>query len=154
MRRLLILSLILAILGSGCFQAGKVADVPENPQAKETQALVEKYIHAITEYDPAPLESLFSEDFIYSDYGRFIRTETKGNIILLLEEAMSRRDYKAKIKSYTITSDGRFAVLQYLYSEEQPSTGNWVEAVLYDVLEIKNGEIVAETLYYNNENYH
>jgi hypothetical protein len=146
--------LVSIILTVGCSQSGNAADVPDNPQAKATQALVEQYIHAITSYDPAALESLFSEDYVYSDFGRFIRTETRGNIIYMLTEEMSLRDYKAEIYTYTITSDGRFAVLQYLYSEIQPSTGNWAAAPVYNVLEFKDGKINRESLYYNSENYH
>lgn len=139
---------------AACSQSGVKADVPNTPQAKAAQVLVEQYIHALTTYDFAPLDSLLSDDYVYTDYGRFVRPESKDNLILLLQEDMSTRSYKVEFPAYTVTSDGRFAVLQAIYSEKSPATGKWVSAPMYDVVEIKDGKIIAETMYYNKENYH
>ncbi len=53
-----------------------------------------------------------------------------------------------------MTSDGKYAVVEGVFSEISALTGKWVEAPFVLVLEFKNGLITSEEWYYNESPLH
>jgi hypothetical protein len=67
---------------------------------------------------------------------------------------MSTKSFKFYVPSYVITPDGRFAILDGNFSQVAPSTQKMVTVPEYNLLEFKDGKIIAESLFYNGEAFH
>jgi ketosteroid isomerase-like protein len=155
MKRKWFLLIVFLLVLTACGQTRVKVDIPDTIEAKATQVIVEKFINANKDYDADLLISLFHNDYVSMDYGMNVGPWTKGNISFYIKEAMADPDsFKVRIDTYTITPDGRFAVLQGAYSQAAKSTGKWATAPAYAVLEFKDGKIIAETWYYNGEVFH
>lgn len=144
----LFVSLVLASCG------GIKADVPDTPDAQTTQALVEQYITTNVEYDAEGLLALYADDIFWMDYGGDDGPLDKGTLDLVVPETMAAEEFKMEFSSYLVTNDGRYAVVEGVYSEISPLTGKWVEAPFVLVLEIRDNLIVREEWYYNDSPLH
>jgi ketosteroid isomerase-like protein len=153
-RKYILFILILLIL-TGCNPSKEVANVANNPESKATQAIVEQYISAYKNFDADALLALYSDDYIFMDYGLNDGPLEKGNISYFIKESMAEPDtWATKFDSYTITPNGVFAVLDGTFSMEAKSSGEMLTVPAYVVLEIKDGKVVNETWYYNGEVFH
>jgi ketosteroid isomerase-like protein len=139
---------------SACGTKGMKTDVPDNPEGKATQTIVEQYITAYKGNDAASLISLYSDDLVWMDYGFNDGPYGKSGISVDIRQGMNTKYYTVKIDSYVVTVDGRFAVLQGKYSQPNKSTGKWTSVPGYAVLEFKDGKIIAESWYYNVSAFH
>lgn len=146
----LVLFMSLFLIACG----GIKADVPETPAALAAQALVEQYITTNVEYDAEGLLALYAEDVFWMDYGGDDGPLTKGTLDLVVPEVMAAEEFKMEFTAYLVTSDGKFAVLQGIYSEVSPLTGKWVEAPFVLVLAFEDGLINREEWYYNDSPLH
>ena len=123
MKKILVVTLFTMLFLTAC--GGIKADVPDNPDAKATQALVEKYIETNLTYDADGLMALYADDLFWMDYGGNDGPLTRGNLDYFVHETMAAKDFKHKFKSYLVTPDGRFAVIQIRYSQAAASSGKW-----------------------------
>jgi ketosteroid isomerase-like protein len=149
---IVIVILIAALALTGC--GGVKADVPENAAARATQALVERYIAANQEYDADGLIALYADDLFWMDYGSIEGPISLGNLRHFVPETMEEKSYKLRADSYLVTADGRFAVIDVLWSQPAPSTGKWASTPAVVLLEFREGKIVSETWYYNDAPLH
>jgi len=154
MKKLCILSVVIIILLSACTKGAVKSDVPDTTAAKATQAIVQQYIAANQDQDADLLISLYSDELVWMDYGLNDGPSGKGNISFAIREAMGTGYYEVQFKSYLVTPDGRFAVLQGTYSQAAKSTGKWIYVPAYVVLEFKDSLIVTETWYYDGSVFH
>ena len=145
---IVLMSLFLAACG------GIKTDVPDTPEAQATQELVEKYITTNVEYDAEGLLALYADDIFWMDYGGDDGPLDKGDLEMLVPGIMAAEEFTIEFSSYLVTSDGRFAVVEGVYSEISPLTGKWVEAPFVLVLEIRDNLIVREEWYYNDSPLH
>ena len=116
MRKLNAIFILIVFTLCACGQVR--ADVPDNPEAKATQNIVEEYIIANEDYDADLLVGLYSDKLVYFDYGMSIGPINKGNLDYFIHETMAARDFKLHVKSYNVTPDGRFAAMVAEYSEK------------------------------------
>jgi hypothetical protein len=152
MKGLLFSTALFVLFCYACSQTDEAANVADNPESLASQAIVEQYIEANEEYDIALYSSLLHDEIVFMDYGLGDGPFGKTILSAFAREAMAEPDtYKTKFGDYTITSDGRFAVIEATYSEPTRDGGKWVNAPGYVVLEIKDGKIVAETWYFNGD---
>jgi hypothetical protein len=79
------------------------------------------------------------------DYGFNDGLWGKSGISATIREGLSTKYYTVKIDTYIVTIDGRFAVLQGVYSQPNKTTGKWISVPGYAVLEIKDGKINRES---------
>ena len=119
-----------------CGTSGVKTDVPDNPEGKATQSIVEQYITAYKNNDAASLTSLYSDGLVWMDYGFNDGPSGKSGVSATIHEGLSTKYYTVRIDSYIVTIDGRFAVLQGEYSQPNKSTGKWTSVPGYVVLEI------------------
>jgi ketosteroid isomerase-like protein len=154
MKKYLLINIFMTELLTGCGMSGVKADVPDNPEGKAAQAIVEHFITAYKNNDADSLTSLYSDDLVWMDYGFNDGPWTKGNISAIIREAMNTKYYTVNIDSYVVTNDGRFAVLQGDYSQPNKTTGKWTSVPGYAVLELKDGKIIGESWYYNVSAFH
>ena len=145
-------TILLVFLLAACGQVK--ADVPDNTEARTAQALVELYMDANLTYDADALVALYSEDLIFMDYGGNDGPLNKGNLDYFIHETMADKTFKYKFLSYLVTPDGRFAVLQAIYSQPAALSNKWASVSCVCVLEFRDGLIVNETWYYNGEKLH
>ena len=144
MKKLFLLTCVLALALTAC--GGVKATVPNNAYAKESQALVDKWIAALQNRDGAALLSLYSDDIVYSLCGttdclRYQLVELKG----LVPDGLKEPQVKFSFESYFLTQLGDRAVVQAHYTDPYYSA---VNAQTVIILEIKNGKITRETWYW------
>jgi ketosteroid isomerase-like protein len=147
MKKILAFALVITVFLSAC---GHIkADVADTPEAKATQVLVQQYIKANMMYDADLLMSLYADNVVWMDYGLYDGPFNKATIDFYTRESFGRKDMKAKMKSYIVTEDGRFAVLQTTFSMQAASNNKWASTPAIAILEFKDGKIANETWYYN-----
>jgi ketosteroid isomerase-like protein len=152
MKKTLVFAIVFALALSAC--AGVKADVPDNEAAKVKQAIVEEWMAAYQAYDAEALLSLYSDDMSWMDYGYnddpYHKVVLKGAV----HEWFASEALKVEVKSYLVTMDGRFAVVNAIYSEKNGLTGKWNSTQAVAILEFNDGKIVKETWYYNTSVFH
>jgi ketosteroid isomerase-like protein len=152
MKRLILLSILFVLIVSACGQTSEAATVADNPESIATQSIVKQYIKSIEGYDADLFTSLLHDEYVFMDYGMGDGPFGKTILSAFAREAMAEPDTnKTEFGSYTITPDGRFAVIEGAYSEPARDGGKWIAAPGYVVLEMKDGKIIAETWYYNGD---
>jgi hypothetical protein len=145
----------LIVFATACGGIKVQADVPDTPGAIASQIIVDQYIKAYVSYDAEGLIALFHDDYVFMDYGLDDGPLGKGNISYAIKEAMAEPDtWKAQFVSYTITPDGRFAVLEGSFSMGAKIYGDMASAPAYVVLEFQGDQVLSETWYYNGEVFH
>jgi|WetSurSiteA1Bulk_404760.scaffolds.fasta_scaffold15998_1 hypothetical protein len=154
MKKYIFLTVFFIALLSACSQTKPPANVDDNPEAKASQAIVEQYISAYKNNDADALLALYSDDYVFNDYGLDDGPWTKSQLSYFVREAMSTKSFKFYVPSYVITPDGRFAILDGNFSQVAPSTQKMVTVPEYNLLEFKDGKIIAESLFYNGEAFH
>jgi major membrane immunogen (membrane-anchored lipoprotein) len=154
MKKILLVAIVLTVLFTACGKRGVIADVPDNPEGKDAQAVVEQYITAYKNNDDKSLISLYSNELVWMDYGFNDGPYGKSGISATVREGMSTKYYTVKIDSYVVTVDGRFAVLQGEYSQPNKTTNKWTSVPGFAVLEIKDAKIISESWYYNVSAFH
>lgn len=152
MKRKLMLFIILAVALSAC--GGVKTDMPDTPEAEATAVIVEQYITANLEYDADGLMALYADDLFWMDYGGNDGPLTKGNLDYFIHETMAARDFKYDFNSYLVTPDGRFAVIETVFSMPAASSGKWVSVSCITVLEFMDGKIISEIWYYDGTVFH
>jgi len=98
--------------------------------------------------------SLYSDDITWMDYGYNDGPYHKVVLIGAVHEWFASEALKVEVKSYIVTLDGRFAVVNAIYSEKNGLTGKWNSTQAVAILEFKDGKIVKETWYYNTSVFH
>jgi len=154
MKKLRFATIFVTLLLTACAKGGVKMDVPENPEGKATQAIVEQYITAYKNNDADLLTSLYSDKLVWMDYGFNDGPYGKSGISTDIRQGMSTKYYTVNIDSYIVTIDGRFAVLQGEYEQPNKSTAKWTSVPGYAVLEFRDGKIISETWYYNVSAFH
>ncbi len=152
MKKTTVLFLSIIFLLSAC--GGVRADVADNPQAKAAQSIVEEYIIANETYDPDRLMMLYADNLFWMDYGGNDGPLSRANLDYFVHETMAAKDFKMKVKSYSITPDGRFAALEVDYSQLAAFSGKVVSVTCVVLLEFRDGRIINETWYYNGDVLH
>ncbi len=145
MRYSLLIILLSALMLTACLSVK--ADVANLPSAKTTQALVEEYIKASTAKDLDSLLSLYADDATMTDYGDQYGPINKSQIEI--DGMMASGIQKVSYQSYLVTPDGRYAVINQLYSLKSSSTGKWVTVPYVEILEFLDGKIIRDSLYAN-----
>ncbi len=133
------------------------ASVPNNPDAKAAQAIVEKYIAAdqSQSYDPEALIALYANDATWTDQGETsIGVIDKPSFKDFFTTYWYPPDRQVKFVSYLITSDGTAAVVQATLTRPSNLSNQLVSAPVTIILELKNGLIEKETWYYNEDLIH
>jgi SnoaL-like domain len=153
-KKLLFVTIFMTMLLTACGNSGVKTDVPDNPEGKATQAIVEQYITAYKNNDSDSLTSLYSDDLVWMDYGFNDGPYGKSGISSIIREGLGTKYYTVIIDSYIITIDGRYAVLQGEYSQPNKTTAKWTSVPGYAVLEIMDGKITSESWYYNVSAFH
>lgn len=144
------IGLVMLIVLLLCSCAPVKPNVPDTPEGKAAQVLVEKFITANKAYDAEAILSLYADDMVSMDYGMDDGPFDKASLDVIVKMYTNPENYKNKYGPYIITPDGRFVVIQVEYSKKG-ATGKWVSTPTYGVLELKNGKIFRETWYYNGE---
>jgi hypothetical protein len=146
MKKLFLSITVLAFMLSAC--AGVRARVADDPYARESQAIVEKWIAAFHNLDSAALLSLYSNDITWRDCGFNINCDVERLVDLqgLVPPSFKENGLKVEVQSYMVTQFGRFAVLQVMYAE--PEGGPATSTPTTVILEFKDGKILNETWYY------
>ena len=152
MKRFLFSLIFTMVVLVACSQTKNPVSVADNPASKVAEEITSEFIQAYETYDAEGLISTFHDDYVFMDYGMDDGPYTKGNISYFIKESMAEPDtWKAQFDGYTITPDGRFAVLAGTFSMVDKRDGEMVTVPAYVVLEVKDGLIIAETWYYNGE---
>ena len=140
MKKLFILAVAIAIILSACGQQGA--------GVSETQALVKAWVSAYESKDADKFIALYSDDIYYADWaiGAFITG--KDGWSSGVRSTFPEEGFAVKVTSYFISSDGRSAAVEGIYSNKDKQ-GRIVSMPMVSVLEFKNGKIIKETDYYD-----
>jgi hypothetical protein len=145
MKKLLLLVIVSSLLTTAC--GGAKATVPNNDYARQTQAVVEKWIAAYQERDAQALLSLYSNDITETDCSG-VECVTFHLSDLESEVPYAFRDptFKVRVNSYVVTSAGVFASVQATY--EYGSVGPTTPVPATIILEFRDGRILNEMWVY------
>jgi hypothetical protein len=136
-----------AIFISACGQINHT--IPDSPDAKATNPIVEKYITANETYNTDDLMALYADQLVWVDNGMNDGPFNKPNLDFLVRQSFNQKEIKVKFLSYLLTPDGCYAVLESTVSMPSKRDGKWVSTKAYAVLEFKDGKIINETWYYD-----
>jgi len=129
--------------------------VPDSPEAKAAQVIVEEYARTNMEFDADGLMALYGEDVFWMDHGSGDGPLSRGNLDYFVHETMADQgSFGFRLESYLITPDGRFAALQVCFSMYRAFDGKRATAPCTVLLEFGNGHIISETWYYNGDHFH
>jgi hypothetical protein len=145
MKRIFFPVIVFVFLLTAC--AGVKARVPDDPYAKESQVVVEKWIAAFRDLDAEALLSLYSDEVTFVDCGDNFTCDVEDLVNLqgVVPLSFRQEGFKVETQSYMITAFGRFAVLQVMYAEP-PGIPTSTPATV--ILEFKDGKILKEMWYY------
>jgi len=140
MKRLVFSVVVATVILSACSQPGT--------SASDTPSLVKAWISAYESKDADKFIALYSDDLYYADWaiGAFITGKDGWNSAV--RDTFAGEGFAVKIKSYFISSDGRFAAVEGTYSDRDRQ-GHLVSMPMVVILECKNGKIIKETDYYD-----
>ena len=157
MKKVQILTIVLVLFLVACGYIGNrsaSASVPNNPEAKAIQTIVDKYIAAIQAYDADALAPLYADNSVWEDFGNSFGPLNKADLSYFYHQDWKSADNKLEFKSYFVTVNGRFAIAQAIFSRVAPSTNTWASTPAVIVLEFKDNKIVNESWYYNESLFH
>jgi ketosteroid isomerase-like protein len=120
-------------------------------EGKTIQSLVTTYASAYRAKDAAAYLSLFSKDADYFDYGVQVHKKIR-QLKEELRHSFQREEFRLEINSFFVSSDGRFAALMGTYTDTERS-GRRISVPIVSILELHNGEIIKESLYYDGSNF-
>ncbi len=145
MKKPFLATALLAVAVSAC--GGVKARVPDDPYAKESQAIVEKWIAAFNDLDAQALLSLYANDLTWKDCAHYsCDVEPLMNLQGAVPMSFRGEGFITEAQSYMVTNFGRFAVLEVMYAEPEGGPPTPIPATV--ILEFKDGKIVSETWYY------
>jgi len=148
MKKMVIIVCFMSFMLSACSQVR--SDVPDTAPAKATQANVEKFIAANSNYDPSTLVSLYSPDVLWMDNGDAYGPIHFDSLDWLIWNDYGPDQMTLSFRFYLVTYDGRFSVVEGTFSTKNKTTGKWVSMPAVVVLEFEDGKIIKETWYYNS----
>jgi len=121
---------------------------PESP-SPEARALVlaKAYASAYEAKDADAYLSLFSRDADYFDFAVQIYAKIRS-LKEELRRSFQRDDFRLSVHSIFVSSDGAFAALRGTYTDTTRSELQ-VSVPVVSILEIQNGKIQREFLYYD-----
>jgi len=100
---------------------------------------------------------LFSDDAIYMDNGnatsRKLGGEYMRNSRLLVMEIFKHENYAMKFNSYFVSTDGRFIALWGTY-RNTGKDGNPASVPVAIILEVKDGKLIREDVYYDSSPFY
>ncbi len=146
MKKLFLLALVLVFVLSAC--GGVKATVGDDAYARQTQAIVEKWITAHQNRDANALVLLYSPDYTLRDCS-LMPCDVETTLANMKEGSAGYFDdpnFKMNVKSYFVTAFGQYAIIQLTY--ENKTEHIMTPTPLTIILEIKNGLILNETMYY------
>jgi hypothetical protein len=144
MKKLFLLAIFLTLILTAC--GGVKATVPDNNYAKESKAIVDKWITAFNNSDTEGLISLYADDIDLS----ICDSSTCEHASLAEAKYIIPIDLptqKFKVQSYFTTSYGEYAVLNGIYSRTNKPGSPYTPATV--ILKIYEDKITAETWYYD-----
>jgi ketosteroid isomerase-like protein len=110
-------------------------------------SITRSYASAYEAKDAGAYLSLFSGDADYVDYGVQVHSKI-GALREELLRSFERETFRLIIRSLFVSADGRFAALQGTFTDTARS-GDVVSVAIISVLEIRDGKIIKESLYYD-----
>jgi len=138
------------------FAASDQPEIPLAPEESEyvptsttpvADSLTAAYASAYKAKDAGAYLSLFSTDADYVDYA----VQVHAKISALKDElfrSFERETFRLTIRSFFVSTDGRFAALQGTYTDIARS-GDPVSVPIVSVLEFRDRKIIKEILYYD-----
>ena len=115
--------------------------------APVADSLTTAYVSAYERKDARAYLSLFSTDADYADYAVQVHAKI-GALRDELFHSFARETFRHLIRSFFVSTDGRFAALQGTYTDTARS-GDPVSVPIVSVLEFRDRKIVKESLYYD-----
>ncbi len=115
--------------------------------ANDAETLVKAYIAAYEVKDATAYLSLFSRNAEYVDFAVQVHAKI-GQLRTELVSSFRRPGFQFNIKTFFVSADGRFAALQGTYSDSG-GRGQAASVPIASLLEILDGKIVKEALYYD-----
>lgn len=115
--------------------------------ASDAERVVSAYIAAYEAKDATAYLSLFSRKAEYVDFA----VQVHAKISQLRNELVAsfrRKGFQFSISTFFVSADGRFAALQGTYSDTG-ERGKPASVPIASLLEIQDGKIVREALYYD-----
>lgn len=145
MKKLSLLTIFFALMLSAC--GGVQSTVPDDPNAKASQVIVEKWIAAYQTSDADALMSLWSDDIAWTAcIDSPCSSYYLGELKYFVPRDFKNPKFKVEIQSYLITTSGKFAIVQALYAD--PLVGLQTPTPAVAILEFEDGKISNEKWYW------
>ncbi len=127
-----------------------IPPTPTPSPASVAETIAQQYAVASNTKNADLYLSLFSSDAVTMDYGvnygPFRVMDIKDDVYT----NFASKYFQYKITSFFVSADGRFVAVEGIYTDWVRGGNNTASAPCLAILEIKNGKIVKESLYYNS----
>ncbi len=142
--------LLLAVACNEAQPASTLISPTSTPSpASAAEIIAQQYATASDTKNADLYLSLFSADAVTMDYGvnygPFRITDIRDDVYAFFADKYSQ----FTVKSFFVSADGRFAAVEGIYTDWIRGGNNTISAPCLAILEIKDGKIVKESLYYN-----
>lgn len=148
----LIFIVIFAVACSQVQPTRVVTSVPVTPTASPVsiaETLAKQYWTAYETKNADLYYSLFSSDALYMDYGVNFGPLRVMDIKDETYSGFASKYFEYKITSSYVSADGSHVTLEGTYTDWVKGGNNTVSVPCLSILEIRDGKIVKESLYYN-----
>lgn len=148
----LIFIVLFAVACSQVQPTRVVTPVPVTPTASPVsiaETLAKQYLTAYETKNADLYYSLFSSDALYMDYGVNFGPFRVMDIKDETYSGFASKYFEYKIISSFVSADGRHVALEGTYTDRVRGGNNTASVRCLSILEIRDGKIVKESLYYN-----
>ncbi len=158
-RKLAAIALAAALIATGCLTDAAPPRPTLTPAlipptstpspASMAETIAQQYATASDTKNADLYLSLFSPDAVTMDYGANYGPFRVMDITDDVYAFFAAKYSQFKVASFFVSADGRFVAVEGIYTDWVRGGNNTVSAPCLAILEIKDGKIVKESLYYN-----
>jgi steroid delta-isomerase-like uncharacterized protein len=138
MKRFMLLTALMLLIVSASVGCGQTTD---------TLTMVEEWAMALRTRDQEKTMSFYGDDIIWEDAATKDHVTGKPELTSMVIWLFALPDVKWDVTSSFVSGDGKWAATEWVWSGTNAGQGYSITGV--SILEIRDGKIVRETIYYD-----
>lgn len=138
MKRLVLFVALLLLMLSACGGGKQVSDAED---------MMQDWKVALESLDLEKTMSVYADDIVWDDAAANDHLTNKSDVMGMYRWFYALTDVKMNVTSSFVSGDGKWASAEWMWSGTEGARDYSIQGV--SVLEIRDGKIVRETIYYN-----
>lgn len=153
-RSTFVISCTLILWLAACSGSPATPAAPTASPTSAAESIAQQYTAASNAKNVDQYLSLFAPDAISMDYGSNFGPFYLRDITDDLRIAYSSKYFQYQVNSSFVSSDGRFAALEGIYTDWIHGGNQTASVPCLVILELKDGKIIKESIYYNSSPFY